>query len=302
MRSEIADLKNQIQMADAVIVGAGSGFSTAAGFTYGGQRFKTWFSDFEQTYGFHDMYSGVFFPFGTLEEYWGYFSRLIYINRYVMPPVPVYQELLRILQGKDYFVLTTNVDHCFQRAGFDKSRLFYTQGDYGLFQCSKPCHQKTYGNQDTVIKMLAAQGFLEKYGDSDQITDQSNWKRTIPGELVPLCPVCGRPMTMNLRGDDTFVQDEGWHRAADRYAKFLQSHSAGKVLFLEIGVGMNTPGIIKYPFWQMTYQWPGAVYACINFGQAAAPREIRHKSICINESIDRVLSELQEGAGGEKCG
>lgn len=250
MRREIADVKSQIQMADAVIVGAGSGFSSAAGFTYGGQRFKTWFSDFEQTYGFHDMYSGVFFPFGTLEEYWGYFSRLIYINRYIMPPVPVYQELLRILQGKDYFVLTTNVDHCFQRAGFDKS----------------------------------------------------NWKKTIPGELVPHCPVCGRPMTMNLRGDDTFVQDEGWHRAADRYARFLQSHSAGKVLFLEIGVGMNTPGIIKYPFWQMTYQWPGAVYACINFGQAVAPREIRHKSICINESIDLVLSELREGAGGEKCG
>ena len=209
MENEILRLQKYLNEADAVIVGAGSGLSTAAGYTYGGQRFQTYFSDFEKEYGFHDMYSGVFFPFETLEEYWGYFSRLIYMNRYVMPPIPVYQKLLEIVQGKDYFVLSTNVDHCFQRAGFDKERLFYTQGDYGIFQCSKPCHQQTYDNKEIVLKMNDATGFIQKTDSGYTITESHNWKLKIPSELVPRCPKCGRPMTMNLRGDDTFVENEG---------------------------------------------------------------------------------------------
>ncbi len=293
MRSKVEELAIQLRYADSIIIGAGSGVSTAAGFTYAGKRFKTYFADFEKEYGFHDMYSGVFYSFQTLEEYWGYFSRLIYINRYIMPPVPVYQKLLRVVQDKDYFVLSTNVDHCFQRAGFDKQRLFYTQGDYGLFQCSKPCHQKTYNNKNIVLKMLETQGFLRTENGEYKITEKSGWNLKIPKELVPTCPICGRPMTMNLRGDDTFVEDEGWHKASAGYADYLQTHSKRKVLFLEIGVGMNTPVIIKYPFWRMTLAWPNAIYACINQGQAVVPKEIRSKSICINESIDSVLDELQ---------
>lgn len=297
MNKEIAKLKRKIEDADVVVIGAGAGFSTAAGFHYGGSRFQEYFSDFEKAYGFHDMYSGVFYPYKTLEEYWGYFSRLIYINRYVMPPVPVYQKLLNAVQGKEYFVLSTNVDHCFQRAGFDKSHLFYTQGDYGLLQCSEPCHQKTYDNKTAVFSMLEATGFLAKDGEQYIVTKRENWNLKIPAELVPYCPVCGKPMTMNLRGDDTFVEDKGWHSASNRYTHFLQSHTEDKVLFLELGVGMNTPGIIKYPFWKMTHLWKDAAYACVNMGQAVAPREILSKSICINEGIETVLDELLSLAG-----
>lgn len=292
MKHEIGILKKKIDEADCIVVGAGSGLSTAAGFTYGGERFRAWFSDFEKAYGFHDMYSGVFYPFKTLEEYWGYFSRLIYINRYRMPPVPVYQKLLEIVQDKDYFVLSTNVDHCFQRAGFDKKRLFYTQGDYGLFQCSGPCHKKTYDNQEIVLRMLKAQGFLEDKDGEDMAAAGKGWRMAVPEELVPRCPLCGRAMTMNLRGDDRFVEDEGWKAASDRYACFLQKHQNSRILFLELGVGMNTPGIIKYPFWQMTCQMPEASYACINDRLAGAPREIRSRALCIGKDIHSVLDEL----------
>ena len=221
------------------------------------------------------MYSGGFYPFDTLEERWAYWSRYIWINRYTDPPKPVYRRLLDLIKDRDYFVLTTNVDHCFQKAGFDKDRLFYTQGDYGLFQCSQPCCQKTYDNKNTVRQMLEIQK-----------------NRKIPKELVPRCPVCGRPMTMNLRSDDTFVEDEGWHRAADRYTGFLRSHKGQKLLFLELGVGFNTPVIIKYPFWQMTAQNSKAVYACLNYGDAAAPQEIREQSICIDGDIGEVLKQI----------
>ena len=221
------------------------------------------------------MYSGGFYPFDTLEEHWAYWSRYIWINWYTDPPKPVYCRLLDLVKNRDYFVLTTNVDHCFQKAGFDKNRLFYTQGDYGLFQCSQPCCQKTYDNEDAVRQMLE----LQK-------------DRKIPEELIPRCPVCGSPMSMNLRSDDTFVEDEGWHRAADRYTGFLRSHKGQKLLFLELGVGFNTPVIIKYPFWQMTAQNPKAVYACMNYRDAAAPQEIREQSICIDGDIGEVLQKM----------
>ncbi len=272
---KIEKLRTALREADAVVIGAGAGLSASAGFTYSGRRFEENFRDFIEEYGFQDMYSGGFYPFDTLEEHWAYWSRYIWINRYTDPPKPVYRRLLDLVKDRDYFVLTTNVDHCFQKAGFDKDRLFYTQGDYGLFQCSQPCCQKTYDNEDAVRQMLE----LQK-------------DRKIPEELIPRCPVCGSPMSMNLRSDDTFVEDEGWHRAADRYTGFLRSHKGQKLLFLELGVGFNTPVIIKYPFWQMTAQNPKAVYACLNYGDAAAPQEIREQSICIDGDIGEVLQKM----------
>lgn len=273
--AQIEKLQAVLAQADVVIVGAGAGLSSAAGFTYGGERFKRYFSDFEAKYGFHDMYSGGFYPFPTREEYWAYWSRFIFINRYQDAPKPVYDDLLRLLQDKDYFVLTTNVDHCFQKAGFDKKRLFYTQGDYGLWQCSGPCRDETYDNEAVVREMLDSQKNMR-----------------VPTALLPVCPHCGRPLTMNLRADEKFVEDEGWHQASERYADFLRTRASQRLLFLELGVGYNTPVIIKFPFWQMTKQNPKAVYACINAGNAACPRDIERQAICIDADIAEVLRKL----------
>ena len=285
-------LKVELQQADVVIVGAGAGLSTSAGFIYTGERFEKYFFDFIAKYHYEDMYSGGFYPYQSQNEFWAYFSRYIYVNRYMDPPSTVYDDLLKLVEDKEYFVLTTNVDHCFQKAGFAKDRLFYTQGDYGLFQCSIPCHDETYDNEKTITQMVLAQGF--EIGENGEllIPDKEAIKMSVPEELFPLCPVCGEPMTMNLRGDDRFVQDAGWEKAADRYSDFLRSHRQDKVLFLELGVGYNTPGIIKYPFWQMTYQWDNAVYACINYGESYAPEEIREKSILINGDIGDILKQL----------
>ena len=274
--AEIDRLKKEIQTADAIVIGAGAGLSTAAGFTYSGERFERFFSDFEAKYGFHDMYSGGFFPFETQEEMWAYWSRFIWCNRYVDVDNGTYKRLFELVKDKDYFVITTNVDHQFQKAGFDKSRLFYTQGDYGLLQCSEPCHEKTYNNEDIV---------------KDMIEFQKNMK--IPTELIPKCPVCGKTMAMNLRSDDKFVEDEGWQKAAQRYNDFLRSNDGRHILFLEIGVGFNTPVIIKYPFWKMTAQNPKAVYACLNFGEAYAPDEIAEHSICIDGDIHNILEMIE---------
>ncbi|MBO5057439.1 MAG: Sir2 silent information regulator family NAD-dependent deacetylase [Lachnospiraceae bacterium] len=272
---QINSLANEIESADTILIGAGAGLSTASGFHYDGERFEKYFSDFHQRYGIKDMYSGGFYPYETLEEYWAWWSRHIFVNRYDTPIGKPYADLLEIVQDKDYFILTTNVDHQFQIAGFDKKRLFYTQGDYGLLQCSKACHDKTYDNEDVVRRMLA---------------EQKNLK--IPSELIPKCHLCGAPMTMNLRCDHFFVQDEGWYAAASRYEDFIRRHKGMHILFLELGVGGNTPGIIKYPFWQMTAKNPKAVYACINHGEACAPREIRDRSICINADIGKILEQL----------
>lgn len=271
----IERLKEAIVNADAVVIGAGAGLSTSAGFTYSGKRFQKLFGDFAEKYSISDIYSGGFYPFDTLEEYWAWWSRHIYYNRYIDAPKPVYQNLFRLIKDKDYFVLTTNVDHQFRRAGFDKHRLFYTQGDYGLFQCSEPCHQKTYDNEEAV---------------KDMVKQQEDMK--IPTSFIPHCPVCGKPMTVNLRADSTFVEEEGWHIAAERYAQFLRRHENCKVLFLELGVGANTPGIIKYPFWKMTEQNDKAVYACVNLGEAIAPQEIEKRSICIDGDIGQVILTL----------
>lgn len=275
--AEIERLRSALDAAEAVIIGAGAGLSSAAGFTYSGERFFKYFADFAEKYSFRDMYSGGFFPFETPEEFWAYWSRYITINRYTEPPKPVYSDLLSLVKDKDYFVITTNVDHCFQKAGFDKKRLFYTQGDYGLFQCSEPCCSETFDNEEIVKQMYEQQRDMK-----------------IPSELLPKCPHCGKPLAMNLRADDKFVEDEGWHKAAERYADFIRSRKNSRVLYLELGVGYNTPVIIKYPFWKLTAENPKAVYACVNFGEAGCPSEIQGQSIVIDGDISSVLKKLNK--------
>lgn len=273
---QIEQLAAGIRKADALIVGAGAGLSTAAGFTYSGPRFYRHFADFHQKYGFTDMYAGGFYPYATPEEYWAYWSRYILINRYSQPPGRVYSDLLALVRGKDYFVLTTNVDHCFQKAGFDKQRLFYTQGDYGLWQCQKPCHYKTYDNGQTVRQMVARQRDMR-----------------VPTELIPRCPVCGGLMTMNLRVDSCFVEDVGWHAAAGRYRDFLHRHQNGAVLYLELGVGGNTPGIIKYPFWQFTARQPRSTYVSVNTEKQKVPHQLQDRALCIQGDIAPILKQVK---------
>ena len=271
----IQKLYNALQSAEAIVVGAGAGLSTAAGFTYSGERFERHFADLIRQYGFTDMYTAGFYPFPTEEQYWAYWSRHIYYNRYVPAPKPVYDNLLKLLKDKNYFVITTNVDHQFQKAGFDKQRLFYTQGDYGLLQCAKPCHQKTYDNEEIIKKMIAQQEDMR-----------------IPTELVPRCPVCGGKMVPNLRSDETFVEDEGWHAASQRYTDFLMRHKDGRVLFLDLGSGGNTPIIFKIPFIKMTMQNPKATYATVNLGEAFTVEQIADRSIVIDADIANVIEQL----------
>ena len=272
---QLKNLANHIKECEAIIIGAGSGLSSAAGLTYSGERFNKYFSDFINKYHLTDMYSAGFYPYESLEEYWAYWSRHIYYNRYIDAPKDTYQKLLQLVMDKDYFVLTTNVDHQFQKAGFDKKRLFYTQGDYGLWQCSKPCHQKTYDNKEIVEKMLLQQKDLK-----------------IPSSLIPYCPKCGAFMTMNLRCDQTFVQDEGWYQGQFRYNDFINKHRDLKIIYLELGVGQNTPVIIKYPFWNYTNSNKKATYVCINYGESFCPDEIKKQAILINGDIDQVINDL----------
>lgn len=288
-------LREQLDSADAVVIGAGSGLSTAAGYTYTGERFQKYFGDYAEKYGFDNMYYGGFYPYPSLEEHWGYWSRYIWINRYAPIPTDLYNKLYELVKDKDYFVLTTNVDHCFQRSGFDKKRLFYTQGDYGLFQSSNPSGAsgyKTYDNKDAIRGMLEAQGYGFGAGGELVLPEGAKAKMTIPSELIPICPDDGELMTTNLRADDSFVEDEGWHAAAGRYHDFLRRHENLRVLYLELGVGMNTPVIIKFPFWKYTAQNPNAFYACVNLGEAGCSSDIVKRSVCIDTGIGEVLEAL----------
>lgn len=289
--NEIARLREAIGSADAIVVGGGAGISAAAGLTYAGERFERLFADFVAKYRFRDMYTAGFYPFSSLEEHWAYWSRHIWCNRYEAAPKDTYSKLLRLLDGKDFFVITTNVDHQFQLAGFPKQRLFYTQGDYGLWQCCEPCHPETYDNYQFVRRMIEAQGF--HIGDDGTLeAPEGAPSMAVPRELVPRCHVCGKPLVMNLRVDGTFVEDRGWHEAGRRYQRFIDEHRRGKVLYLELGVGGNTPVIIKYPFWRATHSNAHATYACINLGDVYAPASIRRRSILLDEDIDRALADL----------
>lgn len=289
---QIEILKEQLDQADAVLIGAGSGLSTAAGFTYSGERFHHYFGDFEKKFGISDMYTGGFYPFPDQETYWAWWSRHIYFNRYVKAPSEVYPMLLDLVKDQDYFVLTTNVDHQFQMSGFSKSRLFYTQGDYGLLQCVSPKVQKTYDNEEIILKMMEAQGFVKDENGIFQVPADGSLKMRVPSELIPKCPDDGSDMTINLRCDDTFVQDEGWYAAQNRYQEFIRRRENLRVLYLELGVGMNTPVIIKFPFWRFTQENPKAFYACLNKGEAYCPEEIARRSVCIDGDIGEVLQKL----------
>ena len=291
----ISRLKTEIETAEAIVIGAGAGLSTAAGLTYSGERFEKYFGDFAERFGIRDMYSGGFYPFPDAETRWAWWARHIYYNRYVSAPRPVYEDLRKLVQGKDYFVITTNVDHQFQRAGFDKKRLFYTQGDYGLFQSVNPAIRKTYDNEEWVMQAMEAQGFVRNEKGIFEITAGGSVSMKIPALLIPKCPDDGSDVTMNLRADDSFVEDEGWYRASAAYANFLRRHEGMHVLFLEIGVGMNTPVICKYPFWQMTKDNPKAVYACLNFNDAYCPVEIEKQSVCIDGDSAEVIERLLYG-------
>lgn len=290
----IARLADALDVCESIVVGAGAGLSTAAGFTYTGERFEHYFGDLIAKYGLTDMYSAGFYPFPTPEDFWGYWCRHIWVNRYMPIPNDTYDRLLQLVGPKDHFVITTNVDHCFQKTGFDKERLFYTQGDYGLFQCSRPCCQKTWDNHDQVRAMIESEGFRIKNDGTLILPDTDKLATAIPSDLVPVCPECGAPATTNLRADGSFVEDEGWHRANDRYYGYLKGHavSGKRVLFLELGVGFNTPSIIKYPFWQMAARNADATYACVNVRDVSNPRKIEQRSICIDGDINEVLGGL----------
>ena len=290
----IERLKSALDAAEAVFIGTGAGSSTAAGYTYTGERFTRYFSDFAEKYGFRDMYSGGFTAFESPQEQWAFWSRYVWINRYAPIPGSIYGDLLAVVDRKDYFVLTTNVDHCFQRAGFDKRRLFYTQGDYGLFQCSEPCRKETWDNEAQIRQMVLAQGYTVAENGTLLPPADGQPAMRIPTELLPRCPHCGKPASMNLRADDTFVQDAGWEAACEHYERFVQDHRGARILYLEIGVGFNTPGIVKYNFWRQTYANPNAVYACLNFNEAWAPTEIESRSICIDGDSAEAVAALRE--------
>lgn len=293
---KIEVLRKELRKADAVVIGAGAGLSTAAGLTYSGERFEKYFSDFEEKYGFRDMYSGGFYPYQSLEQFWGFWCRSIWINRYSPIPSDLYTKLFSLVKDKDYFVLTTNVDHCFQRTEFDKTRLFYTQGDYGLFQSSHPREAslyKTYDNKDLIRKMVESEGYTVLENGELTVKDGVELKTEIPLDLVPICPDDNEPMATNLRIDNFFVEDEGWNLASERYNRFIKEHQKQHVLYLELGVGMNTPVIIKYPFWRYTDEQKKAFYVCINKGEAYCPEEIEKRSLCIDGDISEIVNSLK---------
>ena len=290
---QLKRLKDELETADAIVIGAGAGLSTSAGLTYSGERFDRYCFDFKHRFGITDIYSGGFYPFPDNETRWAWWARHIYFNRYIDPPKPVYQELFELLKDKNYFVVTTNVDHQFQRAGFEKARLFYTQGDYGLFQSVNRKLQKTYDNEEWVYQAMKAQGFVKDENGVFQLPDDRNIQMRIPTELIPKCPDDGSDVVMNLRSDDSFVEDEGWHRASAVYADFLKKHENDHVLYLELGVGSNTPVIVKYPFWQMTLTNDKATYACLNFSEAYCPEEIAVQSVCLDGDIGKTFEQMK---------
>ena len=266
----------KLKEADAILVGAGAGLSTAAGLVYDGDEWKNRFADFIDKYHFPNLYYGGFGPFDSEEEMWAYWSRFISMERYEPGPLPLYQKLKELLLSKDYFILTTNVDHCFQKAGFDKKRLFYTQGDYGLFQCSVPCHEITYDNHDQIMAMLEKQKSMQ-----------------IPPELLPKCPICGKSMTLNLRSDNHFVEDQGWHDAEERYEMFLADNYEDKnIVYLELGVGDNTPAIIRYPFQRLASRNPKASYIVINLARFNPPLSIEDRSIFLQGDLNKTIQDL----------
>lgn len=264
--------KKAIDDADYIVIGAGAGLSAAAGIEYSGKRFTDNFKDFIDKYSMTDMYSSGFYPFKTSEEKWAYWARHIDINRFQVGKTGLYQKLLKLVENKDYFIITTNVEHQFWINGFEDERIFATQGDYGLFQCSEACHDELYYNEEQIKSML-----------------ENTVDCKIPSELVPKCPRCGAEMETNLRKDNLFVEDANWHDANGRYKNFLDNVGDAKVVFLELGVGYNTPVIIRYPFEQWTYDNENATLIRLNRDFPGAIKENESKTISFDEDMDEIF-------------
>ena len=277
LEEKYAGVRALLRDADAVIIGAGAGLSTAAGIEYFGPRFIENFSDFIARYGMTDMYSSSFYPFETEEEKWAYWSRHIRMNRYDAPVGEPYRQLLRLVKEKTYFVITTNVDAQFYKAGFDPQRIWAVQGDYGKLQCARGCHETLYDNRDLIMEMC------EKQEDC-----------RIPSKLVPRCPRCGESMEINIRKDEYFVQDGQWYAERGRYVDFLEENRRKKVVFLELGVGFNTPTIIRFPFEQMTADWPRAALVRIGRSRADIPLRLRDKGVSLDGGIKPALDAICE--------
>ncbi|MDF2856639.1 MAG: Sir2 silent information regulator family NAD-dependent deacetylase [Neobacillus sp.] len=268
LKKRISQAKEAIEKSEYILVGGGAGLSSAAGLTYSGKRFTEYFADFKEKYGFTDMYSGTFYSFKTQEERWAHWARHIDVNRYLMPATQLYKEILELVMLKKYFVISTNVESQFIKAGFPEEKVFEVQGDYSFLQCAKACHNKLYYNEKMVKGMVS----------------QTNDCR-VPSDLVPRCPVCGGEMDVNLRHNDFFVQDDEWYNADKRYEQFLKESEGKNVVYLEFGVGFNTPGIIRYPFEQMTNKNPNATLIRFNKDYPIGMLENENKIISFDEDI-----------------
>ena len=273
----ISEVKKLINEADYILIGAGAGLSTAAGLEYSGESFEKNFKEFIEKYNFPDLYSASFYDFNTQEEKWAFFAKMISLNRFNKEPLKLYQELCSLVKEKDYFIITTNVDGQFEKAGFEKEKVFETQGDYAYLQCEIACHNKLYYNYDLVNEWL-----------------KNTEDCKIPSSLVPKCPVCGGNMEMNLRKDANFVQDENWYKQDKRYGEFLDKSQDKNLLLLEIGVGFNTPGIIRFPFEQMVYNNVNTHLVRINKDYAFVSKEIEDKTILFDEDTNKIVEDLKE--------
>ena len=274
-RERIDRAREALSRAGFIVIGGGAGLSEAAGLHYSGSRFEENFADFKGRYGMTDMYTAGFYPFGTQEEKWAYWSRHILLNRWAPPALPLYKALYALVRDKNYFVLTTNVDGQFEKAGFDPARIFAVQGDYGQIQCAKGCHDKLYGDETLVREMAAEQKDCR-----------------IPSRLVPKCPVCGGEMEVHVRKDGNFVQDKAWYEAADRYDKFIAGAAGKRTVFLEAGVGYNTPAIIRFPFERMVCRNDRASLIRINRDYPEPIDENRERTISFSEEMKQVISDL----------
>lgn len=264
-----------LQEADHILIGAGAGLSAAAGLTYSGKRFTDNFPEFIEKYGMTDMYSAGFYPFSSEEARWGYWSKHVYVNRIRPEALPLYRTLHDLVKEKDYFVLTTNADHQFYKAGFGEDQIFATQGDYGYIQCLRGCHPKVYDDTAMMNQM-----------------HQARKDCLVPSYMVPKCPVCGGPMTMNLRCDHRFVEDEAWHRAEKRFGEFLNVCEEGKTALLELGVGFNTPTIIRFPFERLAREKKNMTLIRLNRDEAIVPESLGERAFGIEADIAQSIEDI----------
>ena len=269
---KINETKELIKNADYILIGAGAGLSTSAGIEYTGKRFKDNFSEFIKKYNFTDMYTSGFYDFETEEEKWAYWAKHMHINNIGAEATKLYKDILKLIKNKEYFVITTNVDDQFYKSGFDENKIFAIQGSYRYIQCSQACHNKVYDATEIVKEMIS------KTKDCK-----------IPTELVPICPVCGEVMETNLRKDSYFVQDDRWYIQNKRYEEFLTKAKNKELLLIELGVGFNTPGIIRFPFEQMVYQTDNWKLVRLNKDNCETILNIENRYIPLQNNISEII-------------